>query len=114
MSRPSEAEISEALGVLAPDLRRGTTAIRLWAYETLQVALEPRPVWPAKEAAWCLGVTVSNLRKVSGIREMVAWEYPRPKVDRPEQTLRLYWADLVEAHPKSIETAARRAEKEGG
>lgn len=125
MSRPSEAEIREALatfsalvddadfvGGVRPVRRRSRSALR-GAVRTLREAVKPREVWPAKEAAACLGVRVSNLKTVKDL-PAPAWSFDRSRPDFPYRVHVLYWRDEIEAHPKAIETAARRAEKEGG
>lgn len=105
MSRPSEQEISTALDMLGapsvsdPEHRR--------ALRVLRAALAPRPVWPAKEAAACLGVLSANLGDLRGLPRP-AQELPRPTVTRPDQTFSLYYVDEIEAF------AAERRAKKGG
>lgn len=110
MSRPSEAEIREALDTLSAV---SVTMPYRRALRTLREAVKPREPWPAKEAAACLGVRVSNLKTVKDL-PAPAWSFDRSRPDFPDRVHVLYWRDEIEAHPKAIETAARRAEKEGG
>lgn len=106
MSRPSEAEINEALATLA-FLGDGSPPERR-ALKVVHAALKPREPWPAKEAAACLGVRVSNLRTVKGLPKP-AWVFDRSRPDFPERVHVLYWRDEIEALAE-----VRRAGKAGG
>jgi hypothetical protein len=100
VSRPSEAEIRVALD----DVSEGASP---WALRTLRAATKPRPVWPAKEAAACLGVDPSNLGDLRGM-PAPAQVLPRPSVTHPEKTMSLWFVDEIE------EFAARRRAERGG
>lgn len=77
------------------------------AVRILREAVKPRPVWPAKEAAACLGVDPSNLGDLRGLPEP-AQKLPRPTVTHPEKTMSLWYVDEIE------EFAARRRAERGG
>jgi hypothetical protein len=93
MRRPSEAQVDRALNVLAAMGQRH-------AHIVLRRALQPRPVWPAKEVAMFLGVKPEQLRP-GGMRNFdkfpaPAQELPRPTEATPDKTMRLWYQDQVE------------------
>jgi hypothetical protein len=108
VSWPTAAEVDEALTLVTLGL---TGAAKLsdveqrLALSTLRRAARPRPVWPAKEAAECLGTVSANLTpaRFRGLPEP-AWVFPRPSVTHPGRVERLFWADEIEGL-----AAARRA-----
>lgn len=106
MSRPSERQISEALRVLN-QYQIETASNRRRALRVIAEAVKPRPVWPAKEAAACLGVDPSNLGDLRGLPEP-AQKLPRPAKGLPDKTMSLWFVDEIE------EFAARRRAERGG
>jgi hypothetical protein len=97
VSRPSEADVAEALEVLEVVERE---AWERRALRVLRTALKPRPVWPAKEVAEHLGVKPEQLRP-GGMRNfdkfpVPAQELPRPTEATPDKTMRLWYQDQVE------------------
>lgn len=105
MSRPSEAEINEALELTAQALSP-THALELTITEQrivlrrLRAAVMPRPVWPAKEVAEHLGVNPANLRvgRMQNFDKFPApaQELPRPTGKDPGKTVRFWFVDEVQ------------------
>jgi hypothetical protein len=105
VSRPSELQVSLALDVLNAACRALPEQER--ALKVLRRALKPRPVWPAKEAAACLGVDPSNLGDLRGM-PAPAQKLARPAAGLPNKTMSLWFVDEIE------EFAARRRAERGG
>lgn len=104
MNRPSEQDVSDALGHLRCVVAAGgTTAERTAgsrALRVLKAATEPRPVWPAKEVGECLGVNPANLRvgRMQNFDKFPepAQELPRPTEKDPAKTVRFWYVDEVQ------------------
>jgi hypothetical protein len=120
VSRPSEAEVDEALETLQAladgDRVLDVSVIRR-ANRVLREAVAPRPVWPVKEAAECLGIHPANVRPEStkGLPKP-AQAFARPTVNNPNRTWRLFYVDEIEEHPLAVKrreelAARRRAER---
>jgi hypothetical protein len=109
VSRPSPREVDEALAtaalVVTGALKLDRDAARAWL-SVLQAATRSRPVWPAKEAAECLGVLPENLQadRLRGLPEP-AQVLARSTRAHPNRVERLWFQDEIE------ELARRRAER---
>lgn len=113
--RPSPAEVDEALAtaalVVTGAVKLDDREARAWL-SVLQAATRPRPVWPAKETAACLGVKAENLRprNVAGLPEP-AQVFARPTRAHPDRVERYWFADEIEDFKVVLD--ARRLERSG-
>lgn len=109
MARPTDAEIGVALAAL--DELVGSAATDRWvaAFRVVCDAVKDRPRWPVKEVAEYLDVRPENVRpeKLRGLPEP-AQEFPRPTARHPEKTMRLFYADEIEAYRAVLEATPRR------
>jgi hypothetical protein len=113
MARPTEDEVFDALMVLselvAVSHEELLSGYPQEAMPILRAAVKPRPVWPVKEVAEYLDVRPENVRpeKLRGLPQP-AQEFPRPTVRHPEKTMRLFYADEIEAYRLVLDATARR------
>jgi hypothetical protein len=110
VTRPSEAEVDEALLTIAelsalvsprPD---GLWDRALRARDVLHRATRPRVLWLSKEVAEALGVADGNVLRTDGLPAPVQ-VLPRPSAMNPDRVLRLWDRDEV------LEFAAMRRER---
>lgn len=102
MTRPSEAEVDDALHVMADVVAmlgthgyRSARADGLEAHDVLYRATRPRVFWLSKEVADALGVADSNVLRTPGVRELVVQELARPTKANPDRVVRLWDREQV-------------------
>lgn len=101
MTRPSDAEVDEALHVVSElaslvtsggDLAAFTEGMR--AHDVLYRATRPRVLWPQLEVAKALGVDPGNVRRQRGL-PAPAQVLPRPTPNDPGRTFEQWDADEI-------------------